>query len=92
MLGDIEDVLAHTVEGTEDQPREQHGPKEGCMVYSQEPRSYVKTIDDMRYPVDTTKVLVSPQEGVPEEVPGGCLDPPTRCTTSCGVISRYPYL
>ena len=52
MLGDIEDVLAHTVEGTEDQPREQHGPKEGCMVYSQEPRSYVKTIDDMRYPVD----------------------------------------
>jgi len=49
---EIEDVLAHTVEGTEDQPREQHGPKEGCMVYSQEPRSYVKTIDDMRYPVD----------------------------------------
>ena len=40
---EIEDVLAHTVEGTEDQPREQHGPKEGCMVYSQEPRSYVKT-------------------------------------------------
>ena len=43
VLGEIEDVLAHTVEGTEDQPREQHGPKEGCMVYSQEPRSYVKT-------------------------------------------------
>jgi hypothetical protein len=30
-------VLAHTVEGTEDQPREQHGPNKGCMVYSQEP-------------------------------------------------------
>jgi hypothetical protein len=37
VLGEIEDVLAHTVEGTEDQPREQHGPNKGCMVYSQEP-------------------------------------------------------
>ena len=29
VLVDIEDVLAHTVEGTEDQSREQHGPNKG---------------------------------------------------------------